>query len=132
MVEGAEGIPPRRKSEPKNRKLYTMNEENLIEEIEALEGAERAAFEFLVDCGKDPEEALRLREEVIVIPERDAVTRAEEDFYDCCSELEKLPPVIKFAIDWEIVVKELIVCSDWARFTDSQGNEWIVVNALSL
>ena len=106
-----------------------LDEENLTEEIENLDGAERAAFEFLVDCGKDPEEALRLRDEVNVIPERDAVTQAEEDFYELFPELEKIPSIVKFAIDWEIVVKELILGGDWAEFTDSQGNEWLIVNA---
>lgn len=107
-----------------------MENENLTEEIEALDGAERAAFEFLLDCGKEPEDALRLRDEVRVIPERDAVTQAEEDFYELFPELENLPSVVKFAIDWEIVVKELIVGSDWAQFTDSQGSEWVIINAL--
>lgn len=106
-----------------------MNEENMHEEIENLEGAERAAFEFLTDCGRDPEDALRLRDEVIVIPERDAVQRAEEDFYELSPELENLPSIIQFAIDWEIVVKELITGGDWSRFEDSHGDEWIITNA---
>lgn len=105
-----------------------MNEENMTEEIEALEGAERAAFEFLVDCGKSQEDALRLRNEVIVIPERDAEKAAEELFYDCYSELEKLPPVITYAIDWKIVARDMFFGGDWSRFTDSQGCEWVVTN----
>lgn len=105
-----------------------MENENLTEEIEALDGAERAAFEFLVDCGKSREDALRLREEVQIIPERDAEKAAEELFYEVSPELENLPNVIKFAIDWEIVAREMLTCGDWNRFTDSAGDEWVIPN----
>lgn len=107
-----------------------MENENLTEEIEALDGAERAAFEFIVDCGKSQEDALRMRHGVQIIPEVDAEKAAEELFYDCYSELENLPPVIKFAIDWKIVAREMLICGDWNSFTDSAGDEWIVTNAL--
>lgn len=108
-----------------------MNEENdTKEETDALRGAERAAFEFLVNCGNTVEDALRRLDEVTTIPERDAVTQAEEDFYELFPNLENLPSVIKFAIDWEIVVKELLTGGDWSAFEDSQGNEWIITNAL--